>query len=617
MTGIINNRSTSSKHSDLVSSSADRKDAGSALVGTERSDAVNSGIVGRAHRSDEVLKKDLYDTGKKSSKTGTSTSKGGSAVARNKEDGLSSVKGSSHKEVPSSTGTSGGATDALKSKTYAGAASGGAKAGDVVKSNASGKGLPSGEGLVGTFARNLDSEEFDGFSKITEGSMSARRAYKQVKKKVAEKGSQNSGLGQLTEKKHTQQKSAQAIRRAEQTNRNQRVSRSIAKGGKKLAPAKGVKALKSSKAVAGGAKAGKAGGGAAAAGGAVAAIKILLVLIAVIFVVMLITLAASSDTVPDIEGLEGNEAIIAQFLLDNDFGPLHTAAIMGNLYAESKYDPTLAELFDAGSAEFSSAGQGRGIAQWSFYPGRRQQLYNFTDFDGNREALNASRSRNNRNGSWVNLNKQLEFLLAEMTRQGPAVAYTNDQWLTGSLEGFLAIDDLNAATTYFGVRFLRHSATANRDDQYTEASRIFSILVAGDGAAVMGEMTWPVPGFYRISSPFGPRPSPGGIGSTFHCGIDIAGAGIHGASVVAAAPGIVSMTRTGGGYGHRIEINHGNGVITRYAHLSSIDVREGQLVAAGQHIGRVGSTGASTGPHLHFHIIANGNTVDPLPWLRR
>ena len=84
----------------------------------------------------------------------------------------------------------------------------------------------------------------------------------------------------------------------------------------------------------------------------------------------------------------------------------------------------------------------------------------------------------------------------------------------------------------------------------------------------------------------------------------------------ATAAGTVTSTGWNGGYGRMVEIDHGNGLSTRYAHLSSAEVKEGQAVRAGQIVGRVGSTGRSTGPHLHYETRIDGEAVDPQKFLR-
>lgn len=159
------------------------------------------------------------------------------------------------------------------------------------------------------------------------------------------------------------------------------------------------------------------------------------------------------------------------------------------------------------------------------------------------------------------------------------------------------------------------------DDEDRESARIAAELRArsSDGSGFhAGEMVWPVPGFNRVSSPFGWRTHPIFKERRMHWGIDIAGRGINGASVVAADEGEVISAGRRGGYGVTVMVDHGNGVATLYAHLlnGSIDVSRGQRVSRGQHIASVGSTGFSTGAHLHFEVRINGRPVDPMPYLR-
>lgn len=133
---------------------------------------------------------------------------------------------------------------------------------------------------------------------------------------------------------------------------------------------------------------------------------------------------------------------------------------------------------------------------------------------------------------------------------------------------------------------------------------------SGASASGSGSMMWPVPSCQLITSPFGHRSSPGGIGSTYHKGIDIGAS--YGSAIVAADSGtIIQAGDNGWGYGNLVMIDHGNGVITYYGHMSSVAVSDGQTVAKGQIIGYVGSTGNSTGPHCHFEIRVNGTAVDP------
>ena len=132
------------------------------------------------------------------------------------------------------------------------------------------------------------------------------------------------------------------------------------------------------------------------------------------------------------------------------------------------------------------------------------------------------------------------------------------------------------------------------------------------GGVRPGSLRWPVVGFTRISSPAGSRHHPIFGTTACHAGIDIpAGTGtpIH-----AAAAGIVLEATRAGGYGNMTLISHGGGMATLYGHQSRIAVRAGQAVKAGQVIGYVGSTGWSTGPHLHFEVRLAGKPYNPLGW---
>lgn len=123
---------------------------------------------------------------------------------------------------------------------------------------------------------------------------------------------------------------------------------------------------------------------------------------------------------------------------------------------------------------------------------------------------------------------------------------------------------------------------------------------------------WPLEG--RISSGFGWR-TISVAGNRFHGGIDIAAPSAT--PVRAARGGVVTRAGWVGAYGYLVVLDHGGGWQTRYAHLSRIDVRVGERVAQGTVVGLVGSTGASTGPHLHFEVRRDGQALDPLAYLER
>lgn len=118
----------------------------------------------------------------------------------------------------------------------------------------------------------------------------------------------------------------------------------------------------------------------------------------------------------------------------------------------------------------------------------------------------------------------------------------------------------------------------------------------------------------RLSSRFGRRADPFHATSAWHHGIDIPGS--LGTPVLAAGAGVVRFAGSAGGYGAMVEVAHGGGLATRYAHLARILVRAGTAVEQGQPLGLMGSTGRSTGSHLHFEVRRAGSAVDPLPYLR-
>lgn len=140
-----------------------------------------------------------------------------------------------------------------------------------------------------------------------------------------------------------------------------------------------------------------------------------------------------------------------------------------------------------------------------------------------------------------------------------------------------------------------------------EAARLESVLRAMPVAL-------PVSGVYRVTSGFGPRRDPFSGGAAFHGGIDFVQP--HGAPIFTTAPGRVTFSGWMSGYGQLVEVDHGLGFRTRYAHLAGVDVALGQAVRQGQLVGRMGSTGRSTGTHLHYEIIFAGRTYDPANFLR-
>lgn len=132
--------------------------------------------------------------------------------------------------------------------------------------------------------------------------------------------------------------------------------------------------------------------------------------------------------------------------------------------------------------------------------------------------------------------------------------------------------------------------------------------VAAPPARTPGE-TWVRPTQGRVTSGFGPR------WGTEHEGLDIAAG--TGTPVRAVTDGVVKKASWYGGYGNAVIIDHGNGLKTLYGHNSKLTVKPGDRVQAGEVIAKMGSTGDSTGPHLHFEVEVNGKKINPQPWLKR
>ncbi len=150
------------------------------------------------------------------------------------------------------------------------------------------------------------------------------------------------------------------------------------------------------------------------------------------------------------------------------------------------------------------------------------------------------------------------------------------------------------------------------DPRFTRLAKALSHMDAME--ASLGSIPTSAPAaIMMMSSGFGYRADPFTGGGAMHNGLDFKGP--HGTAILAAADGVVSYASGMGGYGNCIEITHANGLITRYAHLSSFNVSLGQKVDRGIQIARMGSTGRSTGTHLHFEVRLNGQAINPRKFL--
>jgi murein DD-endopeptidase MepM/ murein hydrolase activator NlpD len=150
--------------------------------------------------------------------------------------------------------------------------------------------------------------------------------------------------------------------------------------------------------------------------------------------------------------------------------------------------------------------------------------------------------------------------------------------------------------------------------QQERLSALENLLLDRKLSAAVTPSGWPVQGGW-ISSGFGVRADPFNGHQSYHEGVDIASS--MGSPVLAMGDGVVSHSGEKSGYGLLVEVTHESGLITRYAHASAVLVRVGDRVQKGQPIAQVGTTGRSTGPHLHFEVVRNGTSVSPMRYLQQ
>jgi murein DD-endopeptidase MepM/ murein hydrolase activator NlpD len=152
------------------------------------------------------------------------------------------------------------------------------------------------------------------------------------------------------------------------------------------------------------------------------------------------------------------------------------------------------------------------------------------------------------------------------------------------------------------------------DDRSRQLAALETLILSRELARQIVPGGRPVESGY-ISSFFGRRPDPFTGETAYHAGIDFAGA--PGTRVLAVADGVVSFAGRDKGYGKLVEVTHGNGYVTRYAHNSSLLVEPGQTVRRGDSLALMGSTGRSTGTHLHFEVLRDGKHMNPMSFVRR
>lgn len=231
------------------------------------------------------------------------------------------------------------------------------------------------------------------------------------------------------------------------------------------------------------------------------------------------------------------------------------------------------------------------------------------------KALNANWEDPLHKGSKINVLKAAPMITVtldqEVKAQAPVPFKTVVREDAGQVKSVKKVERAGKAGVVETTTALQ-SKNGKVTSSVTESSRL--VQEAVDQIVVVGTKEGVATGSFikptvaRLSSPFGPR------WGRFHYGIDLANR--TGTDVVAADGGVVTRVGMAGSYGNLIIIDHQNGTSTRYAHLSAYNVKVGDVVAQGQSIGKIGSTGRSTGPHLHFEVRVGGVAKNPLDFIK-
>ncbi|MEM7002725.1 MAG: peptidoglycan DD-metalloendopeptidase family protein [Pseudomonadota bacterium] len=158
------------------------------------------------------------------------------------------------------------------------------------------------------------------------------------------------------------------------------------------------------------------------------------------------------------------------------------------------------------------------------------------------------------------------------------------------------------------------SGFASQLKQREQELKILGEVLASEGISQTSEVSGRPVRWGWLSSNYGERVDPITGQNAWHSGVDFAGK--DGSDVIAVASGVVTFSGKRYGYGNLVEISHANGLVTRYAHHKEVLVNTGDVVKKGDAIGIMGSTGRSTGPHVHFEVLRNGRHVDPAKYVR-
>lgn len=317
--------------------------------------------------------------------------------------------------------------------------------------------------------------------------------------------------------------------------------------------------------------------------------------------------------------LEGTAAEIAEYLLGQGFTVEATAAVLGNLRAESAMDPASDEVMDG---------------MFNYRYERACGLFQYTHASNTSPTCSTCEYHQFKNWcaangrDWSAVRTQMDWTFGGASSVGAWDA----RWLIGlasrsyysncpgyelvggaydaTAEEFKLETDIAKAAYSWMACYERpaNGSYAHLDRRISYALEYYEALLT----TAASNLIWPSD-CTTISSYYGNRESPGGIGSTNHKGVDIAAEA--GSNIYAAAGGTVTVASYSDSAGWWIKIDHGGGLCTVYMHCSELYVSTGQEVGQSEVIAAVGSTGNSTGPHLHFGVMADGDYVNPLDYV--
>lgn len=231
------------------------------------------------------------------------------------------------------------------------------------------------------------------------------------------------------------------------------------------------------------------------------------------------------------------------------------------------------------------------------------------------DPLEAESAADRADKLFVSINKSLKSIESEQLSRITTLAdnaYKNADAITQALEAAGLPVDSEFGKSDVGGPLIPLDSSMIFDSKVKELDEALDALDHLKKEARQLPLANPAPG-RSVTSPFGVRTDPILGTAALHSGMDFRAP--MGMPAKVTAPGVVTKAGWNGGYGRMVEVDHGNGFATRYGHLSEIDVAVGQKVDAGTIIGKTGSSGRSTGPHLHYEVRHNGEAIDPLRFL--